>query len=71
MCYIHGLVMKKCKLSNTTLSFEYSDVDAQIEGHIDSVKNPSSGSIRAGSIGELIMEDDRVDTSATKIETEE
>lgn len=71
MCYIHGLVMKNCKLINTTLSFEYSDVDAQIEGHIDSVKNPSSGSIRAGSIGELIMEDDRVDTSATKIETEE
>lgn len=71
MCYIQGLVMKNCKLINTTLSFEYSEVDATIEGHIDSVKNPSSGKICAGSIGELIMEKDRVDTSATKIETEE
>ena len=71
MCYIKGLVMKNCKLIDTTLSFEYSEVDATIEGHIDSVKNPSSGRIHAGSIGELIMEDDRVDTSATIIETEE
>ena len=70
MCYIHGLVMKNCKLINTTLSFEYSDVDAKIEGHIDSVKNPSSGKIEAGSIGELIMEDDMVDTEATEIITE-
>ena len=69
MCYIHGLTMKNCKLINTTLSFEYSDVDAQIEGHIDSVKNPSSGSISADTIGELIMEEERVDTKATKIVT--
>lgn len=71
LCYIHGLKMINCKLLNTTLSFEYSDVDATIEGHIDSVKNPSSGKIHAGSIGELIMEEDRVDITATKIETEE
>ena len=71
MCYIKGLVMKNCRLIDTTLSFEYSEVDATIEGHIDSVKNPSSGRIHAGSIGELIMEDDRVDTSATIIETDE
>ena len=63
--------MINCKLLNTTLSFEYSDVDAKIEGHIDSVKNPSSGRIHAGSIGELIMEEDRVDITATKIETDE
>lgn len=69
MCYIRGLTMKNCKLINTTLSFEYSDVQAEIEGHIDSVKNPSSGSISADTIGELIMEEDRVDTKATKIVT--
>ncbi len=71
LCYIRGLKMINCKLINTTLSFEYSEVDAEIEGHIDSVKNPSSGRIHAGSIGELIMEEDRVDTAATTIETEE
>ena len=37
MCYIDHLVMKDCKLINTTLAFEYSTVDAQITNTIDSV----------------------------------
>jgi hypothetical protein len=63
--------MKNCKLINTTLAFEYSDVDAEITSRIDSVKNPSSGIIRAKSIGELIMENDMIDPSKTTIITEE
>ena len=69
MCYIENLVMKNCKLINTTLAFEYSTVDAEIIGHIDSVKNPSGGVIKADSIGELIMEEDKVDVSKTEIIT--
>ena len=67
MCYIDHLVMKNCKLLNTTLAFEYSTVDAEITGKIDSVMNPSSGVIRADSIDELIVEKDKVDPSKTKI----
>ena len=67
LCYIENLVMKNCKLINTTLAFEYSTVDAEIIGHIDSVKNPSGGVIRAGSIGELILEKDKVDINKTRI----
>lgn len=67
MCYIDNLVMKNCKLLNTTLAFEYSTVDAEITGKIDSVMNPSSGVIRADSIDELIVEKDKVDPSKTKI----
>lgn len=67
MCYIDNLVMKNCKLINTTLAFEYSSVDAKIEGKIDSVLNPSSGIICADSIGELIIEKDKVDPNKTKI----
>ena len=67
MCYIDNLVMKNCKLLNTTLAFEYSTVDAEITGKIDSVMNPSSGVIRADSIDELIVEADKVDPSKTKI----
>ena len=67
MCYIDHLVMKNCKLLNTTLAFEYSTVDAEITGKIDSVMNPSSGVIRADSIDELIVEADKVDSSKTKI----
>ena len=67
MCYIENLVMKNCKLINTTLAFEYSTVDVDVTGNIDSVKNPSGGVIRADSIGELILEKDKVDIGNTKI----
>lgn len=67
LCYIENLVIRRCRFVNTTLAFEYSTVDADITGGIDSVINPSGGIIRADSIGELILEEDRVDVSRTKI----
>ncbi|MDD3746379.1 MAG: DUF3737 family protein [Anaerostipes sp.] len=67
MCYIENLVMKNCKLLNTTLAFEYSTVEAQISGKIDSVLNPTSGTITADQIGELILEKDKINLSNTKI----
>jgi hypothetical protein len=67
MCYIDNLVMKNCKLINTTLAFEYSTVDAEISSKIDSVLNPSGGVIRAESIAELIVEKDKVNPQSTKI----
>ena len=67
MCYIENLVMKNCRLINTTLAFEYSTVKAQIDSRIDSVLNPAGGTIRAQSIGELILEKDRIDPEKTVI----
>lgn len=67
LCYIDNLVMKNCRLLNTTLAFEYSSVDADIVGKVDSVLNPSSGRITADEIEELIVEADRVDPAKTKI----
>ena len=67
MCYIDNLVMKNCKLINTTLAFEYSSCDVEINSKVDSVINPSSGTIKADSIGELILEKDKIDPSKTKI----
>ena len=67
MCYIDNLVMKNCKLINTTLAFEYSTVEADITSHIDSVINPTSGKISAESIGELILEKDKIDPGKTTI----
>lgn len=67
MCYIDNLVMRNCKLLNTTLAFEYSAVDADICSKIDSVINPSEGIIRAEKIGELIIEKDKVNPDKTKI----
>ncbi len=67
MCYIEGLVMKNCKLLNTTLAFEYSSVDVDIKGRVDSILNPLSGRICADAIGELIIESERVDEKKTQI----
>lgn len=67
MCYIDTLVMKNCKLLNTTLAFEYSTVEADICSTIDSVLNPTSGTIHAEAIKELIVESDKVDPAKTVI----
>lgn len=67
MCYIDNLVMKNCKLVNTTLAFEYSNVDAEITSGITSVFNPGKGQITAPEIGELIIEKDKIDPERTKI----
>lgn len=67
LCYVENLVMKNCELLNTTLAFEYSSVDAQINGKIDSVLNPNCGTIKADYIGELIIEKDFVEEEKTTI----
>lgn len=67
LCYVQNLVMKNCKLLDTTLAFEYSTVDADIVGGVDSILNPSGGTIRAERIGKLIIEKDRVDPDKTVV----
>lgn len=66
-CYIENLVLKGCTLINTSLAFEYSSVDADIKGRIDSIINPVSGTISADEIGVVIMDKEWVDPSKTKI----
>lgn len=70
MCYIDNLIMKNCRLLNTTHAFEYSTVDAEINNTIESVLNPSGGRIRAENIKELILDDSKVDVRKTVIETQ-
>lgn len=69
LCYVEDLVLRNCRLLNTTLAFEYSTVDAEIVGRVDSVKNPTSGRIVADEIGELILEPERIDPAKTEILT--
>ena len=61
LCYCKELRLINCTMEGTDLSFEYSDVDADITGSIDSVKNPRSGRIVADSVGEIIMDSNIVD----------
>ena len=53
LCYCKNLRLINCKMIDCDLSFERSTVDAEIVGHIDSVKNPY-GRVTADSIGEII-----------------
>ncbi|MCM1181210.1 MAG: DUF3737 family protein [Clostridium sp.] len=67
LCYCRGLVLEHCTMEQTDLSFENSEVHAVVSGKIDSVKNPVCGEIHADEIGELILEEERIDKSRTKI----
>ena len=69
LCYVDNLVLRNCRLVNTTLAFEYSHVDADVRGTIDSVFNPSSGVIRADAIGELTLDPARIDPSKVTVVT--
>ena len=57
LCYCKDLKLVDCTMEGTDLSFEYSDVEATINGHVDFVKNPRSGHITLDSVGEIIMGD--------------
>lgn len=57
LCYCKGLRLIDCEMTDCDLSFEYSEVEAEIKGHIHSVKNPLSGRITADSIGEIIIDE--------------
>ena len=46
-----------CEMADADLSFEKSEVDANIIGHILSIKNPASGTIQVLSVGEIINDD--------------
>ena len=56
LCYCKNLKLINCKMIDCDLSFEKSGVEAEIVGHIDSVKNAESGRIIADTVGEIIAE---------------
>lgn len=68
LCYCKGLVLEDCEMEACDLSFENSEVKATVRGSIDSVKNPISGSIRAGAIGEIILDEHLPKNADCKIE---
>ena len=58
LCYCENLILEDCTFEpDADLAFEYSSVQATVSGHIVSVKNPRSGFIKAGSIGEVILDE--------------
>ncbi len=70
MCYMKNVTLRGCRTRATDLAFEYCTVDAEIDSHIDSIKNPISGRIKARSIGEVILDEKFVDVAKTEIITD-
>lgn len=56
LCYCKNLKLVNCTMEDTDLSFEYSEVEADVKGHVISIKNPKSGTITVDSVGEIIKE---------------
>lgn len=57
LCYAENLVMETCTMDpSCDLAFEYSTVQATIQGTVPSVKNPRSGFIKAERFGEVIID---------------
>ena len=67
LCYCKGLKLINCTMEDTDLSFEKSEVEATVQGHIISVKNPVCGYVKASSIGEIILDE----PTACEITTEQ
>ena len=57
LCYCKGLKLINCRMEGCDLSFEKSDVEADIKSSVDSIKNPANGVIRVQSVGEIIRDD--------------
>ena len=70
LCYAENLVLEDCTFDpDTDLCFEHSDVSATIKGTIKSVKNPKSGHIIAGHIGEVLLDSRCKNPNNCKIES--
>lgn len=58
LCYAHDLVLENCTFGpECDRAFEYSSVQANINGPIGGVKNPRTGRITAQSYGEIIIDE--------------
>lgn len=67
LCYVKGLTLTNCTMTGCDLSFEYSEVDATVNGEIDSVKNPLAGRIVADRIGEILFDENRRDAGRVTV----
>lgn len=57
LCYCKNLKLVNCEMIDCDLAFEKSSVEASIITPVLSIKNPTSGTICAPKVGELIIDD--------------
>lgn len=72
LCYCDNLVMENCIMADDCdLAFEESVLNADVDSRITSVKNPTSGVIRAKGYGEIIIDENIKQPADCRIETKE
>ena len=68
LCYCENLYMEDCTMGDdANLAFEYSTIEANIKGHVHSIKNPSAGRIEVDSVGEIIIDENQKSPANCKI----
>src|SRR5574344_393163 len=67
LCYCKNLKLINCEMEDADFAFEYSEVDADINGNVISIKNPKSGTIKVDSVNKIIMEDAIMDVNGKVI----
>ena len=69
LCYADNLVMENCTMDDDCdLAFEYTTLQAHINGRIHSIKNPTDGLISANEVGEIIINEYCLEPRACRIE---
>ncbi|MCB9498626.1 MAG: DUF3737 family protein [Bacillales bacterium] len=56
LCYAKNLILENCTMDGADGAFEYSTINAKIIGKIESVFNPTEGTIEADEIGNVILD---------------
>lgn len=70
LCYVDNLVLENCTFDKACdRIFEYTTVEANVKGHIENIKNPTSGHIIADSIGSVTIDENVRQPNNCKIET--
>ena len=57
LCYCKKLKLINCTMANCNLAFEYSDVEADVKSHVDSIRNVLSGKVVVDSLGEYVQDE--------------
>ena len=72
LCYADNLVLEDCTFDPACdRAFEYSTVEATINGHIENIKNPTSGHIIADSISSITIDEHVLQPANCVIEVRE
>ena len=61
-CHCKKLKLINCTMPNCDGAFENSEVDADIKGHLNSIRNFLSGKIIVDSIGEIIKDEQVIES---------